>query len=114
MIAIPAIAEKGYMDVRVSVSTPGGHSSVPPPHTVSHYVFWLVLPDTFYRASASLHVSLSSLRQIRSSLTLSVELLSTVQSNAQQNTGRISRHTFAPLSRPRSIQTGPCVNWRRH
>jgi Gly-Xaa carboxypeptidase len=39
MIAIPGIAEKGYVDVRVSVSTPGGHSSVPPPHTVSRCVF---------------------------------------------------------------------------
>jgi hypothetical protein len=51
IVAIPAIAEKvrhcllfkhcglisrqGYLDVRVEVSTPGGHSSVPPPHTVS-------------------------------------------------------------------------------
>ena len=32
--AIPAIAEKGYLDVRVEVATPGGHSSIPPPHTV--------------------------------------------------------------------------------
>ncbi|OCH93649.1 carboxypeptidase S [Obba rivulosa] len=28
-----AIAEKGYIDVRVEVTSPGGHSSVPPPHT---------------------------------------------------------------------------------
>ena len=27
-------AEKGYSDVRVEVASPGGHSSVPPPHTV--------------------------------------------------------------------------------
>jgi len=33
-IAIPAIAEKGYMDLLVEVSSPGGHSSVPPKHTV--------------------------------------------------------------------------------
>jgi Gly-Xaa carboxypeptidase len=26
-------AEKGYMDVRIDVASPGGHSSVPPPHT---------------------------------------------------------------------------------
>ncbi|THH10750.1 hypothetical protein EW145_g1115 [Phellinidium pouzarii] len=32
-IATPAIAEKGKLDVRVQVSTPGGHSSVPPAHT---------------------------------------------------------------------------------
>ncbi|KAG8683468.1 hypothetical protein FRC11_013533, partial [Ceratobasidium sp. 423] len=32
-VAQPAIAEKGYLDVRVEVATPGGHSSVPPEHT---------------------------------------------------------------------------------
>jgi len=35
IFATPAIAEKGYTDVRIEVSSPGGHSSVPPPHTVS-------------------------------------------------------------------------------
>ena len=35
VVAIPAIAEKGYIDVRVEVTSPGGHSSVPPSHTVS-------------------------------------------------------------------------------
>jgi len=33
VIAIPAIAEKGRVNTRVIVSTLGGHSSVPPPHT---------------------------------------------------------------------------------
>ncbi|KAH9975657.1 carboxypeptidase S [Russula compacta] len=33
IIAVPGIAEKGYTDIRVAVSTSGGHSSVPPPHT---------------------------------------------------------------------------------
>jgi len=33
VIAIAGIAEKGYVDVKVAVSTAGGHSSVPPPHT---------------------------------------------------------------------------------
>ncbi|KAH9962677.1 carboxypeptidase S [Russula dissimulans] len=33
IIAIPGIAEKGYIDTKVTVSTPGGHSSAPPPHT---------------------------------------------------------------------------------
>jgi Gly-Xaa carboxypeptidase len=33
VIAIPGIAEKGYFDARVTVSTAGGHSSIPPPHT---------------------------------------------------------------------------------
>ncbi|KAI9453412.1 hypothetical protein BJY52DRAFT_1189633 [Lactarius psammicola] len=29
----PGIAEKGYIDAMVTVSTAGGHSSIPPPHT---------------------------------------------------------------------------------
>ncbi|EGN95017.1 hypothetical protein SERLA73DRAFT_61542 [Serpula lacrymans var. lacrymans S7.3] len=33
IFASPAVAEKGYLDVRVDVSTPGGHSSKPPKHT---------------------------------------------------------------------------------
>ncbi|KAI0704318.1 hypothetical protein BC835DRAFT_1262208 [Cytidiella melzeri] len=33
LFAGPATGEKGYLDVRVEVSTPGGHSSVPPRHT---------------------------------------------------------------------------------
>jgi Gly-Xaa carboxypeptidase len=32
-VAMPNIGEKGYMDIQVSVQTPGGHSSVPPRHT---------------------------------------------------------------------------------
>jgi len=35
IIAVPGVTEKGYVDTRVTVSTAGGHSSVPPPHTVS-------------------------------------------------------------------------------
>ncbi|KAK7466444.1 hypothetical protein VKT23_005166 [Stygiomarasmius scandens] len=31
--ALPGITEKGYLDVRIDVASPGGHSSVPPPHT---------------------------------------------------------------------------------
>lgn len=27
--AMPSVGEKGYLDVELSVSTPGGHSSVP-------------------------------------------------------------------------------------
>ncbi|KAG6910025.1 hypothetical protein DXG01_013749 [Tephrocybe rancida] len=33
VFATPGIAEKGYLDVRVEVTSPGGHSSVPPKHT---------------------------------------------------------------------------------
>lgn len=35
VVATPAVGEKGYLDVRMEITTPGGHSSVPPPHTVS-------------------------------------------------------------------------------
>ncbi|KDQ15518.1 hypothetical protein BOTBODRAFT_108726 [Botryobasidium botryosum FD-172 SS1] len=31
--ATPGVTEKGAMDVRITVSAPGGHSSIPPPHT---------------------------------------------------------------------------------
>ena len=34
VFATPGIAEKGNVNVLVEVTAPGGHSSVPPPHTV--------------------------------------------------------------------------------
>jgi acetylornithine deacetylase/succinyl-diaminopimelate desuccinylase-like protein len=34
VVASPAVAEKGSFNLRMEVSTPGGHSSVPPEHTV--------------------------------------------------------------------------------
>lgn len=37
-VAQPAVAEKGYLDVKLSVHTPGGHSSVPPKHTSIGYL----------------------------------------------------------------------------
>ncbi|KAF8549259.1 carboxypeptidase S [Imleria badia] len=33
VFATPAVAEKGYLDIRMDVLTPGGHSSRPPKHT---------------------------------------------------------------------------------
>ena len=33
IFALPGTAEKGYLDVRITVSGKGGHSSVPPEHT---------------------------------------------------------------------------------
>ncbi|ETW78967.1 Metallo peptidase M20 [Heterobasidion irregulare TC 32-1] len=33
IIATPGIAEKGYIDTRIEVASPGGHSSIPPSHT---------------------------------------------------------------------------------
>lgn len=35
IFAMPYTAEKGYFDLKVEISTLGGHSSVPPRHTVS-------------------------------------------------------------------------------
>jgi acetylornithine deacetylase/succinyl-diaminopimelate desuccinylase-like protein len=39
VFAVPGIAEKGYMDVSIEVHTAGGHSSIPPKHTVSIILF---------------------------------------------------------------------------
>jgi acetylornithine deacetylase/succinyl-diaminopimelate desuccinylase-like protein len=33
--ALPATAEKGYIDVEITLDTSGGHSSTPPDHTAS-------------------------------------------------------------------------------
>jgi Gly-Xaa carboxypeptidase len=33
VLALPGVTEKGYVDVEIVVRMPGGHSSVPPPHT---------------------------------------------------------------------------------
>ncbi|KAF7375296.1 Carboxypeptidase S [Mycena sanguinolenta] len=33
VVAFPCVAEKGYLDVMVEVTSPGGHSSAPPDHT---------------------------------------------------------------------------------
>ena len=33
MYAVPGIAEKGYLDAIITISMPGGHSSIPPDHT---------------------------------------------------------------------------------
>ena len=34
ILAFPEVSEKGYLDARIEVKVPGGHSSVPPLHTV--------------------------------------------------------------------------------
>lgn len=36
IFATPGVAEKGYIDVTVTVTMPGGHSSIPPEHTVNY------------------------------------------------------------------------------
>ncbi|THH17842.1 hypothetical protein EW146_g3057 [Bondarzewia mesenterica] len=33
VIATAGIAEKGYLDTMIEIASPGGHSSIPPPHT---------------------------------------------------------------------------------
>jgi Gly-Xaa carboxypeptidase len=33
MYAVPGIAEKGFLDIALTLNTPGGHSSAPPKHT---------------------------------------------------------------------------------
>lgn len=38
VFAIPGVAERGIFDVRLDVAAPGGHSSLPPKHTVSSSV----------------------------------------------------------------------------
>lgn len=38
IMSSPAVAEKGKFDVRFEVSAPGGHSSIPPEHTVRIFV----------------------------------------------------------------------------
>ncbi|KAG8947281.1 hypothetical protein FRC04_010857 [Tulasnella sp. 424] len=42
MTAAPAIAERGYTDIRIKVNTPGGHSSTPPVHTSIGYLALLL------------------------------------------------------------------------
>lgn len=42
LYAAPAVGEKGYTDVKITVRMPGGHSSIPSPHTsigvLSHFI----------------------------------------------------------------------------
>lgn len=42
-IASPGIAEKGFMNVLVEVTAPGGHSSIPPAHTVGQFLICKLL-----------------------------------------------------------------------
>ena len=43
VFATPSVAEKGSMDIRMDVLTPGGHSSTPPKHTVRNGSLGLLL-----------------------------------------------------------------------
>ncbi|KAF9070917.1 hypothetical protein BDP27DRAFT_1446637 [Rhodocollybia butyracea] len=42
VFATPGVAEKGAFDVKVDVTSPGGHSSVPPAHTTIGYLAALI------------------------------------------------------------------------
>ena len=41
-VAAFGMAEKGAVNVKIRVDTPGGHSSVPPAHTGSTFLDWLL------------------------------------------------------------------------
>nr|CDI56321.1 probable CPS1-Gly-X carboxypeptidase YSCS precursor [Melanopsichium pennsylvanicum 4] len=41
-VAAPTVAEKGYLDVKVTVNTPGGHSSAPRQHTSIGFLSQLI------------------------------------------------------------------------
>lgn len=65
VVALPAVVEKGYMDLRLSVASPGGHSSIPPKHTVREATPQpRPIPDASYRASAFWLLSLLRLKPI--------------------------------------------------
>ncbi|KAF7327236.1 Gly-X carboxypeptidase [Mycena kentingensis (nom. inval.)] len=55
VFAMPSIAEKGYLDVHVEVTSPGGHSSVPPEHTTIGMLARLLVEyeDNPYKAALS-------------------------------------------------------------
>ena len=58
VVALPAVTEKGYFDARLSVASPGGHSSIPPKHTVGTSVLcpWPYLTCYLeYRSFGCLH-----------------------------------------------------------
>ncbi|KAH9893483.1 carboxypeptidase S [Cubamyces lactineus] len=55
VVAIPGIAEKGYIDVRVEVTSPGGHSSVPPSHTTIGILSQLLVHFESHPYKASLN-----------------------------------------------------------
>jgi len=50
LVAQPGVAEKGSIDVKIMIRMPGGHSSVPPPHTsigVLSELIQLIEADTY-------------------------------------------------------------------
>ena len=76
IIASPGIAEKGSSNVRVQVTAPGGHSSIPPAHTVfvllSSHCLHSFDRNHSYRALASSPRSLYTTNRTLTMLNLSV------------------------------------------
>ncbi|KAF5351538.1 hypothetical protein D9758_007214 [Tetrapyrgos nigripes] len=73
--ALPGIAEKGGIDVRIDVASPGGHSSVPPPHTTIGMLSKLVveIEDHPYEAELTRDSVLYSLLQCHAAHGSSIE-----------------------------------------
>ncbi|KAI0034441.1 hypothetical protein K488DRAFT_77198 [Vararia minispora EC-137] len=55
IFATPGIAEKGYTDTRVTVNSPGGHSSLPPEHTTIGILSQLLVHLEATPPSSELH-----------------------------------------------------------
>lgn len=98
--ALPAIGEKGYLDVRIEVFTKGGHSSVPPQHTV--WIYWVHSPQPNQigsRALASSPPSSSTLKLTPYLRTSTDKLPFTKRLNVLANTHQTSHpHCAARLS----------------
>jgi Gly-Xaa carboxypeptidase len=64
--ALPSISEKGSMDIVLDLSMPGGHSSVPPPHTgigiMSEIIYFLEREDLFTPFLSETHPSRQTLQ----------------------------------------------------
>ncbi|KAJ4480108.1 carboxypeptidase S [Lentinula aciculospora] len=43
IFATPGVAEKGHADIKVEVTSPGGHSSIPPTHTTIGYLASIIV-----------------------------------------------------------------------
>jgi acetylornithine deacetylase/succinyl-diaminopimelate desuccinylase-like protein len=100
--ALPAIAEKGYFDVRIEVFTKGGHSSIPPSHTVGTSRTHNHQPDrTCSRASVSSLPSSSTLKPTLYLRTSIGKRRSTKRSNVLASMHQTSRPYCAARSSAR-------------
>jgi len=68
VVALPAVAEKGYNDVHLSVISPGGFSGIPPKHTVGTIASHpRLIPNVLHRTSDFWLLSLPRLKPTPSS-----------------------------------------------